>query len=205
MDASFFSVIGLFIFVLARGHFSRPHSYPLSATNRIRSAIIERNHTRRKPSVLKVSLFSPLLIVSPSLSVKTNDNLGLDWIPLNFSLSPNLYFPYSSGKTISPSLYPRGPVKKELYKGDQNILYQRRVFVTVNSAPISWCLDEWQFLAIFIVKDFIIIFKVLNVTWRIAFLISLQRYYTCKNFNLQNELYFCRLEFHICNYRTSFY
>lgn len=136
MDASFFSVIGLFNFVLARGHFSRPHSYPLSATNRIRSAIIERNRTRRKPSVLKVSLFSPLLIVSPSLSVKTNDNLGLDWIPLNFSLSPNLYFPYSSGKTISPSLYPRGPVKKELYKGDQNILYQRRVFVTVNSVPI---------------------------------------------------------------------
>lgn len=136
MDASFFSVIGLFIFVLARGHFSRPHSYPLSATNRIRSAIIERNRTRRKPSVLKVSLFSPLLIVSPSLSVKTNDNLGLDWIPLNFSLSPNLYFPYSSGKTISPSLYPRGPVKKELYKGDQNILCQRRVFVTVNSVPI---------------------------------------------------------------------
>lgn len=117
-----FLVIGLFIFVLARGHFSRPHSYPLSATNRIRSAIIERNRTRRKPSVLKVSLFSPLLIVSPSLSVKTNDNLGLDWIQLNFSLSPNLYFPYSSGKTISPSLYPRGPVKKELYKGDQNIL-----------------------------------------------------------------------------------
>lgn len=112
MDASFFSVIGLFNFVLARGHFSRPHSYPLSATNRIRSAIIERNRTRRKPSVLKVSLFSPLLIVSPSLSVKTNDNLGLDWIPLNFSLSPNLYFPYSSGKTISPSLYPGGPVKK---------------------------------------------------------------------------------------------
>lgn len=182
MDASFFSVIGLFDFVLARGHFSRPHSYPLSATNRIRSAIIERNRTRRKPSVLKVSLFSPLLIVSPSLSVKTNDNLGLDWIPLNFSLSPNLYFPYSSGKTISPSLYPRGPVKKELYKGDQNILCQRRVFVTVNSAPISWCLDEWQFLAIFIVEDFIIIFKVLNVTWRIAFLISLQRYCTCKKF-----------------------
>lgn len=73
-----FLVIGLFIYVLARGHFSRPHSYPLSATNRIRSAIIERNRTRRKPSVLKVSLFSPLLIVSPSLSVKTNDNLGLD-------------------------------------------------------------------------------------------------------------------------------
>lgn len=96
----------------------------------------EPNRTRRKPSVLKVSLFSPLLIVSPSLSVKTNDNLGLDWIPLNFSLSPNLYFPYSSGKTISPSLYPRGPVKKELYKGDQNILCQRRVFVTVNSVPI---------------------------------------------------------------------
>lgn len=88
MDASFFSVIGLFDFVLARGHFSRPHSYPLSATNRIRSAIIERNRTRRKPSVLKVSLFSPLLIVSPSLSVKTNDNLGLDWIPLNFLSLP---------------------------------------------------------------------------------------------------------------------
>lgn len=87
LGCQLFSVIGLFIFVLARGHFSRPHSYPLSATNRIRSAIIERNRTRRKPSVLKVSLFSPLLIVSPSLSVKTNDNLGLDWIPLNFSLS----------------------------------------------------------------------------------------------------------------------
>lgn len=73
-----FLVIGLFIYVLARGHFSRPHLYPLSATNRIRSAIIELNRTRRKPSVLKVSLFSSLLIVSPSLSVKTNDNLRLD-------------------------------------------------------------------------------------------------------------------------------
>lgn len=79
-----FLAIGLFIYVLARGHFSRPHLYPLSATNRIRSAIIELNRTRRKPSVLKVSLFSSLLIVSPSLSVKTNDNLRLDWIPLNF-------------------------------------------------------------------------------------------------------------------------
>lgn len=73
-----FSVIGLFIYVLARGHFSRPHLYPLSATNRIRSAITVLNRTRRKPSVLKVSLFSSLLIVSPSLSVKTNDNLRLD-------------------------------------------------------------------------------------------------------------------------------
>lgn len=82
-----FLVIGLFIYVLARGHFSRPHLYPLSATNRIRSAIIELNRTRRKPSVLKVSLFSSLLIVSPSLSVKTNDNLRLDWIPLNFFFS----------------------------------------------------------------------------------------------------------------------
>lgn len=124
-----FLVIGLFIYVLARGHFSRPHLYPLSATNRIRSAIIELNRTRRKPSVLKVSLFSSLLIVSPSLSVKTNDNLRLDWIPLNFflSLSLNLYFPYSSGKAISPSLYPRGPFKKDLYKGDQSTIHQRRV------------------------------------------------------------------------------
>lgn len=127
-----FLVIGLFIYVLARGHFSRPHLYPLSATNRIRSsAIIELNRTRRKPSVLKVSLFSSLLIVSPSLSVKTNDNLRLDWIPLNFflSLSLNLYFPYSSGKAISPSLYPRtrGPIKKDLYKGDQSTIHQRRV------------------------------------------------------------------------------
>lgn len=126
-----FLVIGLFIYVLARGHFSRPHLYPLSATNRIRSsAIIELNRTRRKPSVLKVSLFSSLLIVSPSLSVKTNDNLRLDWIPLNFfSLSLILYFPYSSGKAISPSLYPRtrGPIKKDLYKGDQSTIHQRRV------------------------------------------------------------------------------
>lgn len=140
---AFFSVIGLFNFVLARGHFSRPHSYPLSATNRIRSAIIERNRTRRKPSVLKVSLFSPLLIVSPSLSVKTNDNLGLDWIPLNFSLSPNLYFPYSSGKTISPSLYPRGPVKKELYKGDQNILYPCKTCVCNCQQCTNFLMSGW--------------------------------------------------------------
>lgn len=197
-----FLVIGLFIYVLARGHFSRPHLYPLSATNRIRSAIIELNRTRRKPSVLKVSLFSSLLIVSPSLSVKTNDNLRLDWIPLNFffSLSISTSLTHLVRRFLRHSILVRVAQLRRIYIRGIKALYTKDA---CNCQQCTNFLMPGWVTSFSIVEEFIIIFKVLNVTRWIAFWIVV--YGIVLTRNLQHVLYFCWLEFHICNYWTPIF